>query len=187
MQLNKYILILLAVLFVGCAVKQTVIATPEPEPEPEPEVPTWHTCVIQGAKATVTTPDEKVSATVTMQAVHDSLIIVSIMPALGIEMARIEATPDEVLAFDKFHSKYAQATYEELNHRLIPPITWKQLQQICSAELPTGDEKARLVYALGKQTITVEITYTPRKVDVPVRMTRLQTNKYKKMDISKWL
>ncbi|MBR6117477.1 MAG: DUF4292 domain-containing protein [Paludibacteraceae bacterium] len=149
--------------------------------------PTWHTCVISGAKAVVTTSGDRTSAAVTMQVVHDSLIIVSIMPTLGIEMARLEATPTEIVAFDKVYNRYAVTTYEELNQRLTPKLTWQQLEQICSAELPTGDKTAKLTYSIGKESITFDIRYAPRKLDVPVKMNRLNTRKYRKMDISQWL
>jgi hypothetical protein len=153
----------------------------------EASKPAWHTCVIPGAKAVVTTNEERISAAVTMQVVHDSLIIISIMPTLGIEMARLEATPAELVAFDKVHNRYAATTYEELNQRLRPKISWQQLQQICSAELPTGDKTAKLVYSIGKEHITFDIRYAPRKLDIPVKTNRLNIRKYRKMDISQWL
>ena len=172
---------LLAVSLIGCSIQK---GKQKPVKESEPS---WHTCVIQGAKAIVTTKEDKVSATVTMQVVHDSLLIVNIMPMLGIEMARLEATPTEIVAFDKVYNRCAVTTYEELNQRLVPKISWEQLQQICSAELPTGKETAHFVYSIGKESIAFDITYPERKTDVPGRMNRLPQERYKKMDISKWL
>jgi hypothetical protein len=102
-------------------------------------------------------------------------------------MARLEATPEELTAIDKVHNVYATATYKELNKKLTPKITWKQLQQLASAELPTGDEKAHLQYVFDDKTIDLTIYYTPRKTDVPVKMNGLRLNKYTKIDISKWL
>lgn len=184
MQLNKFLLIAsVALLFAACGVKKAAVTT-QPEPEPEPEIPTWHTCLIQGAKAKATTSSGSVSATVNMQAVHDSLIIVSVMPMLGIEMVRLEATPTVLVAFDKVHSRCVITSYEDLNTHITPSLSWKQLQQICSAELPNGSEKARLVYRAGKRSATIEIEYPPRKTDVPLKMTRLRTAKYKRVDIN---
>ncbi len=150
-------------------------------------MPAWHTCLIQGAKAVATTNRQKLSATVTMQTVHDSLIIISIMPALGIEMARLEATPKELVVFEKIHNIYALTTYAELNKKLTPSLSWKTLQQLCSAELPTGDKTARLAYTYGKEKLTLDLRYTPRKINVPLKLTRLRTDKYTKTDIGKWL
>ena len=186
----RLIVFLAAMIMVGCAVKKNVAPEQEPKVEKVTKVtkkPHWHTCVIQGAKATVTTKSDKITASVTMQAVHDSLIIISVMPALGIEMVRLEATPDELLAFDKVHNRYAKITFKELNKRLKPKLTWKQLEQICSAEMPGGKDKLHLEYSIGKDTVQFDIKYPARKINGPVKMNRLKTNKYKQMDISKWL
>lgn len=153
----------------------------------EPAQPTWHTCLIQGARATVTTDEDKISASITMQTVRDSMIVISIMPMLGIEMARLEATPTGMIAIDKMHGRYAKATFAELNRKLTPNLNWDILQQIASAELPTGDEKARLMYSFGDETVEIVINYAPRKIDVPVRVTNQRLEKYTQVDISQWL
>lgn len=189
----RLIVFLAAMMLVGCAVKKDVTANGEKANGEWAKVTKvtkknhWHTCVIQGAKATVTTKSDKITASVTMQAVHDSLIIISVMPALGIEMVRLEATPDELLAFDKVHNRYAKTTFKELNKRLKPKLTWKQLEQICSAEMPGGKDKLHLEYSIGKDIVQFDIKYPARKIDGQVKMNRLKTNKYKQMDISKWL
>lgn len=176
---------LLAIGLTGCGVSKRAQNTDRSADRTQ--IPTWHTCLIQGAKATVQMGSDKVNATVTMQTVRDSMIIIHVMPMLGIEMARLEATPEELIAIDKVHNVYATATYKELNKKLTPKITWKQLQQLASAELPTGDEKAHLQYVFDDKTIDLTIYYTPRKTDVPVKMNGLRLNKYTKIDISKWL
>ena len=102
-------------------------------------------------------------------------------------MLRVEATPLEVIAIDKIHGQYATATYAELNRKLTPSLNWDILQQLCSAELPTGDQKARLLYMFGDDTIEVVINYSPRQLDVPVRVMNIPTKRYTKVDISKWL
>lgn len=185
MRFNKYI-ILLAALFVlaSCGTKKKVVEVQEPVVE---NVPTWHTCLIQGAQATVSTETDRISAAVTMQTVRDSMLVISVMPLLGMEILRVEATPMEVIAIDKIHGQYATATFADLNRKLTPSLNWDILQQICSAELPTGDQKARLQYLFGDDTIEIVIDYAPRKLDVPVRVTNQPTKRYTKVDISKWL
>ena len=186
MKQTRYIVCLLAALLLaGCGTKKKIAETKPAEPEVV--IPTWHTCLIQNARATVTTNTDRVSANITMQTVHDSMLVISVMPMLGIEMMRLEATPTELIAIDKIHGQYAQATYADLNKKLTPSINWDVLQQICAAELPTGSEKARLQYMYGKETIELILDYSPRKTDVPVRVTNQKLNKYTKVDISKWL
>ena len=174
---------LIAILFAGCGVKKNVSKAIEPVKEE----PTWHTCVIQGARATISTTEESFSANILMQTVRDSLIVISVMPMLSIEMLRLEATPTELVAIDKVHNRYTTTTFAALNNKLMPKMSWRILQQICSAELPTGAEKAHLQYKFDEATLDLVIEYTPRKLDVPVKINRLRLDKYTKVDISKWL
>jgi hypothetical protein len=105
----------------------------------------------------------------------------------GMEMMRVEATPTEIIAIDKLHGRYARGTFADLNKQLTPSLNWDILQQICTAELPTGDKKARLVYTFGKKQIELILDYPPRKIDVPVKMTNQRLTKYTEIDVSKFL
>ena len=133
------------------------------------------------------TDEDKISSAVTMQTVHDSMIVISVTPMFGMEMMRVEATPTEVIAIDKLHGRYAKATFADLNRQLTPSLNWDILQQICTAELPTGDKKARLVYTFGKKQIELILDYPPRKIDVPVKTTNQRLTKYTEIDVSKFL
>ena len=179
-------IIYIAVLFLllaGCGTKKAVM----PEQPPVPEEPAWHTCVIRNANASVIYGGDKATSQITMQTVRDSMTVISIMPMFGMEMLRVEATPLLVTVIDKVHGQYTQVTYADVNRHLTPSINWDVLQQLCSAELPTGAEKARLVYAFGDEQIEVVVDYTPRRLDTPVRINSLRTDRYKKIDISQWL
>jgi len=150
------------------------------------ETPAWHTCLTQ-ARATITTDEDKLSANIAMQSVRDSMLVISIMPLLGMEMIRVEATPTELTAIDKMQGRYATASFADLNRKLTPSLNWDILQQVCSAELPTGTEKARLQYTIGDKTVELVIDYGQRQTDVPVRVNRQRLDKYTAIDISKWL
>ena len=166
----------LTVLLVSCGAKKGAVGSGASRVEP-----TWHTCLIQGARATVRTEDNEISAAITLQAVRDSMIVVSIMPMLGMEMIRLEATPTDIIVIDKFNGQYLQATYADLNKLLTPNLNYDILQQLCSAELPTGGDKARLQHTFGDQTIELVITYAPRQIDVPVRVFHQRLDKYTPM------
>lgn len=178
-----FIVLSSALLLCGCGAKKKAVQPAEPKPV----VPTWHTCLIQGAQATVMTDEDKLSSAVTMQTVHDSMIVISVTPMFGMEMMRVEATPTEIIAIDKLHGRYARGTFADLNKQLTPSLNWDILQQICTAELPTGDKKARLVYTFGKKQIELILDYPPRKIDVPVKMTNQRLTKYTEIDVSKFL
>lgn len=177
-----YIYIIALMVLAGCGTKKKVSPI-----IPQESTPTWHTCVIRNAQGTVEMGDNKLSANITMQAVRDSLVVISVMPMLGIEMMRIEATPSEVTCIDKLHGQYAVATYDLFNQHITPKLTWETLQQICSAELPHGKEKARLQYSFKKQTIDIQIQYPERQLDSPIRIQKQPTRKYKQIDITQWL
>ena len=187
MRFNKYIVLVGALLMIGCGTKKSAVSSTQPVAEEQPVVPAWHTCVMQGARATFTRGEEQISANTTLQVVRDSMLVISIMPIAGMEMARFEATPTEIIGINKLEGTYAVTTYEHLNRKIIPAVTWETLQQLCSAELPTGSDNARLVYALGEQKVEIELRYPARKLDVPVRIQHVRTDRYKKVDISKWL
>jgi hypothetical protein len=183
---GRYIVVLLvAMTLVGCGAQRRAAKTYVPEPEAEG--PTWHTCLIQGARVTVTTQDNQISANATMQVVRDSMLVISIMPMLGIEMMRIEATPDEIIGIDKLHAQYARAGFDDINRKLTPSLSWEELQQLCSAELPLGSERARLIYTYGDEVIDLSISYPTRLTDIPVRVGHLPLNRYTQIDITKWL
>lgn len=184
MRLNRYLILLCAaLLLVACGTKKKIAE----RQEPTVSVPAWHTCLVQGARATVATANDRLSANVTMQTVHDSMLVISVMPMLGMEMLRVEATPLEVIAIDKLHGRYAKATYADINRRLTPSLNWDVLQQIATAELPLGEQKARLMYTFGDQLIELVIDYPARRLDVPVKVNHARLNKYTEVDVSKIL
>ena len=189
-RMRKYIYFILIpcmVLFSSCGAKKQAVSQEPSAVSQEPEEPAWHTCLIQGARATVYTNEDKISANLTMQTVRDSMIVISVMPMMGIEMMRIEATPMEIIAIDKVHGRYAIASFAELNRKLTPSLNWDVLQQVCTGELPTGEEKARLQYTFGMDVIELVINYSPRRLDVPVRIGNQRLDRYTRIDISKWL
>ena len=130
MRLNKYIGILCAaLLLVACGTKKKAVSD-QSSVVSEPAVPTWHTCLIQNARATLNLGGNQISGNVTMQTVRDSMLVISVMPLLGLEIARFEATPFELTGFNKLEGTYATTTYAELNRNLVPTINWDVLQQL---------------------------------------------------------
>lgn len=186
--MNKhiYIFIVTALLLVSCGT-QKVKQSESPAP------PLWQTCLIKGAQASIeiqkknSQSSDKISAAVTMQVVRDSIAIISIMPILGMEMVRIEATPEKVIGISKIHGLYIDCNYEELNRYIAPTIDWGIIQQLCAAELPTGDTNARVVYIINGQTITLSIDYTPKQTDIPLTIQRQRLTRYKQTSIAQWL
>ena len=174
----------LPILFFSKAQRRTAI--PGREKQSNLSCSSYYPCLSLSFSTARKIPNTRIS-TITMQAVRDSMLVISVTPMFGIEIYRLEATPFEVIAFDKLQGRYARATYTDVNRKLTPSVNWDVLQQLCSAELPTGSDRARLLYSFGDDTIELIIDYTPRRLDVPVRMSALPLDRYTQEDISKWL
>lgn len=183
MRSNKIIVFCLtALMLVSCGIKKGV-----QKPDTKADIPTWHTCLIQSARATVIRDGETMASNILMQTVRDSMLVISMTPLLGMEAMRLEATPTQLIGIDKLHGQYTTATFAELNRKLTPDLNWDILQQVCSAELPNGAQRARLQYAFGDETIELIIEYGERKLDVPVRVAHLPLGRYTFIDVSKFL
>ena len=163
--------------FTSCHTQKVAVQQQPTETPTEEEKP-WHTCLIQGAKATLTMDEQTITANCTMQVVRDSMLVISVMPMLGIEVYRLEATPDELIAIDKLNHQYLKTDYARINRYVTPSLTWEDLQQIASNEVQGGPF---IGYAIGEKTIALKITYPEKQTDVPVRMLHIDLSRYEQV------
>ncbi|MDY2942486.1 MAG: DUF4292 domain-containing protein [Paludibacteraceae bacterium] len=161
----------------GCHTQQVAVQPQPTETATEEEKP-WHTCLMQGAKATLTMDGQTITANCTMQVVRDSMLVISVMPMLGIEVYRLEATPEELIAIDKLNHQYLKTDYARINRYVTPSLTWEDLQQIASNEVQGGPF---IGYAIGEKTIALKITYPEKQTDVAVRMLHIDLSRYKQV------
>ena len=157
---------------------QKVAVQPQPTEPAEEKETLWHTCLMQGAKATLTMDGQTITANCTMQVVRDSMLVISVMPMLGIEVYRLEATPEELIAIDKMNHQYLKTDYAKINRYVTPSLTWEDLQQIASNEVQGGPF---IGYAIGEKTIALKITYPEKQTDVPVRMLHIDLSRYEQV------
>ena len=61
---------------------------------------------------------------------RNHFIAVSVQPMLGIEMVRMEATPDSLWIFDKMNRKYVAFTYPEIEQTLNTNLSYKKIQDL---------------------------------------------------------
>ena len=166
-----------AIGFTSCHTQQAAVQKQSAETLTEEET-LWHTCLIQGAKATLTMDEQTITANCTMQVVRDSMLVISVMPMLGIEVYRLEATPEELIAIDKINHQYLRTDYAHINKYVVPSLTWEDLQQIASNEVQGGPF---IGYAIGEKTIALKITYPEKQTDVPVRMLHIDLSRYEQV------
>ena len=166
-----------AIGFTSCRTQRAAVQ-PQPTEMPTEEEKPWHTCLIQGAKATLTMDEQTITANCMMQVVRDSMLVISVMPMLGIEVYRLEATPEELIAIDKLNHQYLKTDYARINRYVTPSLTWEDLQQIASNEVQGGPF---IGYAIGEKTIALKITYPEKQTDVAVRMLHIDLSRYKQV------
>ena len=166
-----------AIGFTSCRTQRAAVQ-PQPTETPTEEEKPWHTCLMQGAKATLTMDEQTITANCTMQVVRDSMLVISVMPMLGIEVYRLEATPDELIAIDKLNHQYLRTDYAHINKYVAPSLTWEDLQQIASNEVQGGPF---IGYAIGEKTIALKITYPEKQTDVPVRTQHIDLSRYEQV------
>ena len=75
----------------------------------------------------------KVSAT--MRLMRDQSIRFTVAPLLGIEMARLEISPDGVLLLDRLHKRYCQIPFSELSEKTGISVDFNAFQSLFLNEM----------------------------------------------------
>lgn len=85
----------------------------------------------------------KLSATLRMK--KGEVIQLSVAPLLGIEVARLEISPDRILAVDRLHKQYVEVSFDELNRMANLNLNFNVLQSLFLNE----------IFLPGKETVEV--------------------------------
>lgn len=156
---------------------------------PSPVQPTtkkWNTATVRGAKATVELGGKTYKATCTTMAQWDSIVVISISVAFGIEVARVEATPQEVIVLNKVEKTYDRATYAELNADVRPFVTFEDLRTLAGGEIPSVAKDGVLRYSAKGKTASLAMNFVNKPIlNQPVEIIRQNLSKYKKINMWK--
>lgn len=120
----------------------------------------------------------------TIQLWRNELIILSIQPMKGVEMARIEATPDSILLVDKLNRRYTTLPYDFLGKQLVPEPSFKLLQQFIT--IPTKQqkkEKNKQEFTINQHRIAIECTFLQREYNTLDTPRRINLKKYKQVSL----
>jgi len=115
----------------------------------------------------------------------DSIIILSVQPMLGIEMVRVEATPESAIVIDKINRRYARCSYEEVSTLIGQKADFRTLEQMLEEQgltMPVGKEQT-ITYA----DITAQITIRQISTNVEVNATPCKLNNYTQTSLNKLL
>ena len=169
----------------GCKNYQYATSSPT---QTAPQPVERHTVFVPSARASVTIDNESYSARVAFSTTIDSLVIWSIQPIAGMELFRVEATPDEVIVFDKTSSICIPISYSQLAKYLPSAITFSDIQAIATGDiLPLGRTKTLRSYSGFGKTVILEIEYPDIRCNVPVNMHRLSPLRFEVKQVEELL
>lgn len=166
------ILLLLGVLFSSCSTSRSV-------------APRRYQTLHQKANATVQLDQHQYSMGCTVQLWRNELIILSVQPMLGIEMLRVEATPDSVVIFDKMNRRYTSIAFGDMADAAIQPQpSYKWLQDFVTAPAsPKIKAKSEKSFQFGNHQIAISCTFSQREYNTLKTPKRLDTRKYKRISL----
>ena len=101
----------------------------------------------------------KVNATMRLK--KGELIRLSVAPLLGIEVARLDITPEGLLAIDRINKRYVRASFEEIRNSWQVDLSFNVLQSLFLNEiffpgklqLETGDARYFFVQTEGEDAV----------------------------------
>ena len=123
--------------------------------------------------------------------ITDSAMHISIMPALGIEMFKVEISTDSIYIFDKFNKRYYATDYKYLEKRFSVELNYHSLESLISnryfvvghKEIPlsklsmgTANGKETINYKGAKMTESVTINNLYRIVEMNIAPQNSQFN-----------
>ncbi len=171
----------------GCST-QRLVTTEEQGQRIKDEGERIRTVYVPSARVSLTIDGEVMSSRVAFMTTIDSLVIWSIQPIAGMELLRLEATPTDLVIFDKTSMEYIPLTYEALRPYSSTPITYQEIQDIATgAILPRGQEKTLRAFSVADMTVILDITYPDIRTNIPVNMNRLPIERFKYKSIDQVL
>ncbi len=138
-RLNRYLLVVIAGLcLAACHTQKTTTTTTPRRITKEQQLvqqviaaqPLFQTAEATKARVGITFAGQKMNINGTISIITDSIIMLSVQPLLGIEMFRIDLTPQQILVVDKMNRRYVEMSYAELGTMTGLPLTYRDLQAV---------------------------------------------------------
>lgn len=145
---------------------------------------TYRSARVDKAPVTATMGAQSLRLTVSMQTVVDSLVIMSVQILPGVEVYRLEATPQQCKVIDKVNRRFAVSDYKALRALTTPALTYNQLQRIACGVPQKKSKKHVTDYqflCLGTP-LTLHIDYPVIRYNEPMTLTPARTLMYKQVD-----
>jgi hypothetical protein len=167
-----------AIVLCSCAAKKKIVVPPEEM------APVWQTVQVTNTLLAIEVDGQTYNVTCQMQAVRDSMIVVSVMPVLNMELLRLEITPEEALVIDKMNHRYTRLELAKAQSSVLPALRWDDLQRVASGSGGAqAGETMSLGYNFRGHSLQLKVTFGTIAYDAPVHLRRLKLNNYEFVDI----
>ena len=162
----------------SCAAKRKVVVPPENF------ALAWQTVNVTNTLLALEVDEQTYNVTCQIQGVRDSILVVSMMPVMNMELLRLEITPDEVLVIDKMNRRYTRLELSKAAQHVVPKIKWTDLQAFLSGTggLNAG-ETMSLGYNFQGHKVQLTLTYGTIAYDAPVNVRHIRLDRYEYVDI----
>lgn len=127
------------------------------------EQPTFDCVNMSKVELVVTYGTQQLSFRGFIKGYSDSLLVISVQPLLGIEMLRVEFTPEKFIIVDKMNRRYTENTYDFLRYKLSVPLDFKLIQSLFYNQL----------FVVGNDTVAANRFIVESLPSEPTRLVRL--------------
>ena len=101
---------------------------------------------------------------------------------LGIEMVRIEATPECLWVVDKMNKRYAEINYKEVHELTQSNLTYKMLQDLLVRRASKKD-KISMSFEKGNHKLELECAFSHREYNTLTAPQPMNKTRYKKVTL----
>lgn len=142
------------------------------------------TTQINKAQCDITMSGHTMHTPISMQTDHNTLVLLSIQPMMGVEAVRVEATPDSIWVYERLSRHYATLSFKEVKKMTHGIVNFRWLQRIASGERLQGKSQGLTWnFKVDGQPVSIHIYYPAIVYNETLRMKRLPSQKYKPVDI----
>lgn len=170
--MKRLIILLPIVLLAACSVQKMGLRTRR------------HTAEVPQATAVICLDEQQYRMNCTMQVVYDSLTIIALQPFPGMEVARIEATPDSVTLIDRMNRRYARVSYGEVAGWTVPAVQYKDIQRAVTGNgIQQKENKCSFSYQAGKHRLDIDVTCPEIRYDQPMTVRTIRCDRLNEVSL----
>lgn len=139
------------------------------------------TAEIRRTTLTLTADGKQIASGATLQAVIDSVTVISVQPIAGIEAFHLKATPDSLFLADRLHRQRMRLTFADINRYVRPRLTYKDLEGMVTGHWGKNGKTER-TYKAGRHAATISMPAATIRFDENLRLRESRSEKYEEVD-----